>query len=156
MWKKIGHQPKMKAGEALPASQYKELDLAHEPAMPNSLELSEFQSFQVFQEISHHIKEVGAKFVKKVNAIFQMDITKNGKIIFQWTIDLKNGSGDMYPGSARVPADTFFTIPEPVFMELVLGKINPQKAFLTGKFKVSGKVLLGQKLERVFKDWAKV
>lgn len=40
-------------------------------------------------------------------------------------------------------------------MELILGKMNPQKAFLAGKFKVSGKVLLGQKLERVFKDWAK-
>ena len=93
--------------------------------------------------------------MKKVNAIFQLDITKDGKTVHQWTIDLKNGSGDMYLGPARLPADTVFTIPEPVFMELILGKMNPQKAFLAGKFKVSGKVLLGQKLERVFKDWAK-
>ncbi|EFB21946.1 hypothetical protein PANDA_021026, partial [Ailuropoda melanoleuca] len=155
MWKRINHQPKIKAVDGPQAGQFKELGAAQEPAMPHPLELSEFQSFSVFEDISHRIKEVGAQLVKKVNAIFQLDITKNGKTILQWTIDLKNGSGDMYPGSSRIPADTVFTIPEPVFMELVLGKMNPQKAFLAGKFKVRGKVLLGQKLERVFKHWAK-
>ncbi|KAM5176708.1 SCP2 sterol-binding domain-containing protein 1 [Callospermophilus lateralis] len=156
MWRRIDHQPKIKAGDAPQASQLKALGSARELAMPNPLELSAFQSFPVFEDISHHIKEVGGQLVKKVNAIFQLDITKDGKIILQWTIDLKSGSGDMYPGSSRLPADTVFTIPENVFMELVLGKMNPQKAFLAGKFKVSGKVLLGQKLERVFKDWAKI
>ncbi|XP_004472426.1 SCP2 sterol-binding domain-containing protein 1 [Dasypus novemcinctus] len=155
MWKRIDHQPKIKAGDGPQAGPFRELSSARGPAVPASLELSEFQSSLVFEDISRHIKEVGAQLVKKVNAIFQLDITKDGKMILQWTVDLKNGSGDMYPGSARLPADTIFTIPEPVFMELVLGKMNPQKAFLAGKFKVSGKVLLGQKLERVFKDWAK-
>ncbi|ELV13001.1 SCP2 sterol-binding domain-containing protein 1 [Tupaia chinensis] len=156
MWKRTDHQPKIKAGNGPQAGQLKTLGSAQEPAMPQPLELAELQSFSVFEDISHHIRETGAQLVKKVNAIFQLDITKDGKTILQWTIDLKNGSGDMYLGSARLPADTVFTIPEPVFMELVLGKVNPQKAFLAGKFKVSGKVLLGQKLERVFKDWAKL
>ncbi|XP_037666825.1 SCP2 sterol-binding domain-containing protein 1 [Choloepus didactylus] len=155
MWRRIDHQPKIKARDGPQASQFRDPSLAQEPAAPIPLELSEFQSSPVFEDISRHIKEMGAQLVKKVNAIFQLDITKDGKMILQWTVDLKNGSGDMYPGSAKLPADTVFTIPEPVFMELVLGKMNPQKAFLAGKFKVSGKVLLGQKLERVFKDWAK-
>ncbi|XP_069352518.1 SCP2 sterol-binding domain-containing protein 1 [Eulemur rufifrons] len=155
MWKRLDHQPKIKAGDGPQAGQFKALGSARETAVPLPLELSGFRSFSVFEDISHHIKQVGAQLVKKVNAIFQLDITKDGKTILQWTIDLKNGPGDMYLGSARLPADTVFTIPEPVFMELVLGKMNPQKAFLAGKFKVSGKVLLGQKLERVFKDWAK-
>ncbi|XP_016067440.1 PREDICTED: SCP2 sterol-binding domain-containing protein 1 [Miniopterus natalensis] len=155
MWKRTDHQPKIKAGDGPQVGQFKDLGSAREPAMPHPLELSEFQSLLVFEDISHHIKEVGAQMVNKVKAIFQLDITKDGKTILQWTIDLKNGSGDIYPGSAKFPADTVFTIPEPVFMELVLGKMNPQKAFLAGKFKVTGKVLLGQKLERVFKDWAK-
>ncbi|XP_076970954.1 SCP2 sterol-binding domain-containing protein 1 [Tamandua tetradactyla] len=155
MWRRIDHLPKIKAGDGPQAGPFRELSATRDPAVPRPLELSEFQSSPVFEDISRHIKEVGAQLVKKVNAIFQLDITKDGKMIFQWTVDLKNGSGDMYPGSARLPADTVFTIPESVFMELVLGKMNPQKAFLAGKFKVSGKVLLGQKLERVFKDWAK-
>lgn len=91
-----------------------------------------------------------------MNAIFQLDITKDGKTILQWTIDLKNGAGDMYLGSARLPADTVFIIPDSVFTELVVGKINPQKAFLAGKFKMRGKVLLSQKLERIFREWAKM
>ncbi|XP_007128110.1 SCP2 sterol-binding domain-containing protein 1 [Physeter macrocephalus] len=155
MWKRINHQLKIKAGDGPQVGQFKKLGSAQELTVPHPLALSEFQSFPVFVDMSHHIKEVGAQLVKKINAIFQLDITKNGKTILQWTIDLKNGPGNMYPGPARLPVDTVFTIPEPVFMELVLGKMNPQKAFLAGKFKVSGKVLLGQKLERVFKDWAK-
>ncbi|XP_059975875.1 SCP2 sterol-binding domain-containing protein 1 [Mesoplodon densirostris] len=155
MWKRIDHQLKIKTRDGPQASQLKELGPAQELTMPHPLAPSEFQSFPVFEDISYHIKEAGAQLVKKVNAIFQLDITKNGKTILQWTIDLKNGSGNMFPGPARLPVDTVFTIPEPVFMELVLGKMNPQKAFLAGKFKVSGKVLLGQKLQRVFKDWAK-
>ncbi|KAM4841607.1 SCP2 sterol-binding domain-containing protein 1 [Thomomys bottae] len=155
MWKRIDHQPKIKAGDGPQAGQFKALGSTQEPARPYTLELSESQSFLVFEDVSHHIKEMGPQLVKKVNAIFQLDITRDGKIILQWTIDLKNGSGDMYPGPARFPADTIFTISESIFMELVWGKMNPQKAFLAGKFKVSGKVLLGQKLERVFKDWAK-
>ncbi|XP_070238168.1 SCP2 sterol-binding domain-containing protein 1 [Bos mutus] len=155
MWKRIDHQLKIKAGDGSQAGQFKELGPGREPAVPHSLSLSEFQTIPVFEDISQHVKEVGDQLVKKVNAIFQLDITKDGKTVHQWTIDLKNGSGDTYRGPARLPADTIFTIPEPVFMELILGKMNPQKAFLAGKFKVSGKVLLGQKLERVFKDWAK-
>ncbi|XP_008061420.1 SCP2 sterol-binding domain-containing protein 1 [Carlito syrichta] len=155
MWRRFDHQPKIKTGDRRQAGPFKALGSAWEPAMPHPPELSGFQSSPVFEDIRHHIREVGAQLVKKVNAIFQLDITQDGKTALQWTIDLKNGSGDMYPGSARLPADTVFTIPEPVFMELVLGKMNPQKAFLAGKFKVSGKVLLGQKLEKVFKDWAK-
>ncbi|XP_078227592.1 SCP2 sterol-binding domain-containing protein 1 isoform X1 [Callithrix jacchus] len=127
MWKRSNHQPKIKAEDGPPAGQVKVLG--------SVLELSELQSFQVCEDIRLHIKEVGAPLVKKVNAIFQLDITKGGKTVLQWTIDLKNGSGDMYPGPARLPADTVFTIPEPVFMEMVLGKLNPQKAFLAGKFK---------------------
>uniref|UniRef100_A0A5F7ZPR7 SCP2 sterol binding domain containing 1 n=1 Tax=Macaca mulatta TaxID=9544 RepID=A0A5F7ZPR7_MACMU len=142
MWKRSGHQPKIKAEDGPLAGQFEVLGSVPEPAMPHPLELSELESFSVFEDIRLHIREVGAHLVKKVNAIFQLDITKDGKIILQWTIDLKNGSGDMYPGPARLPADTVFTIPEPVFMELVLGKMNPQKAFLAGKFKANEMVPL--------------
>ncbi|XP_006895722.1 PREDICTED: SCP2 sterol-binding domain-containing protein 1-like [Elephantulus edwardii] len=155
MWKRTDHSPKIKAADRSQAGHFKTVGSAQESAETHSLHLQDSQSFLVFEDFCRYIKEVGVQLVKKVNAIFQLDITKDGKTIQQWTVDLKNGPGDVYPGSARLPADTVFTIPEAIFMELVLGKMNPQKAFLAGKFKVSGKVLLGQKLERVFKDWAK-
>ncbi|XP_017655691.1 SCP2 sterol-binding domain-containing protein 1 [Nannospalax galili] len=155
MWKKTDPQPKIKAGDRPQTCQSKVLGSAPKPAMSHPLELSEFQSFPVFEDISHHIKEVGAQLVKRISAVFQLDITKDGKTVLQWTIDLKNGSGDTYLGSARVPADTVFTIPDSVFMEIIVGKMNPQRAFLAGTFKVRGKVLLSQKLERIFREWVK-
>ncbi|XP_005380993.1 PREDICTED: SCP2 sterol-binding domain-containing protein 1 [Chinchilla lanigera] len=155
MWKRMDHLSKIKAGDGFKVDEFKALGPASDPATPPLEDVSGLQSFPVLEGISHYIKDSGAQLVKKVNAIFQLDITKDGQTILQWTIDLKNRSGDMYPGPAGLPADTVFTIPESVFMELVLGKMNPQKAFLAGKFKVSGKVLLSQKLEKVFKDWAK-
>ncbi|OBS77951.1 hypothetical protein A6R68_19660, partial [Neotoma lepida] len=111
------------------------------------LRMRGFVGFSVFEDISHHIKEAGAQLVKKVNAIFQLDITKDGKTVLQWTIDLKNGSGDTYLGSARHPADTIFIIPDSVFMELAVGKMNPQKAFLAGKFKEAEGMEAGKKKE---------
>nr|XP_017519806.2 SCP2 sterol-binding domain-containing protein 1 [Manis javanica] len=143
MWKRNGHQPQIKAGDGLL------LGTGWAPATPYPLELSEFQSFPVFQGISYHLREEGDQLVKKVNAIFQLDITKDGKTILKWTINLKNSSGDIYPGSASLLADALFKIPEPLLMELVLGKTSPQKAFLAGKFKVSGKGLLGEGFQRL-------
>lgn len=39
----------------------------------------------MFEEIGCRIKEMGNELVKKVNAIFQWDITKDGKTAMQWS-----------------------------------------------------------------------
>ncbi|NXH19727.1 DHB4 enzyme, partial [Bucco capensis] len=110
----------------------------------------------VFEEIGRRIKEIGNELVKKVNAVFQWDITKDGKTATQWTIDLKNGSGAVYQGPARSSADTTFTLSDEDFMGVVQQKINPQKAFFSGKLKVKGNIMLSQKLEMILKDYAKL
>ncbi|XP_016279236.1 peroxisomal multifunctional enzyme type 2 isoform X2 [Monodelphis domestica] len=114
------------------------------------------QSTLVFEEIGRRIKDVGKELVKKVNAVFQWNITKHGQTAAQWTIDLKNGSGELYQGPARGSADTSFTLSDENFMEVVLGKLNPQKAFFSGKLQVKGNIMLSQKLEMILKDHAKL
>ncbi|XP_029475979.1 peroxisomal multifunctional enzyme type 2 [Rhinatrema bivittatum] len=114
------------------------------------------QSDLVFEEIGRRLKEVGNQLVKKVNAVFQWDITNSGKTAAQWTIDLKNGSGEVYRGPARCHADTFFTVSDQDFMEVTLGKLSPQKAFFSGKLKLKGNIMLSQKLELILKDYAKL
>ncbi|XP_042304608.1 peroxisomal multifunctional enzyme type 2 isoform X2 [Sceloporus undulatus] len=114
------------------------------------------QSDLVFQEIGRRIKEEGNQLVKKVNAIFQWNITKDEKTAVQWTIDLKNGSGELYQGPARGKADTIFTVSDEDFMDVVLGKINPQKAFMSGKLKVKGNIMLSQKLGTILQQYAKL
>ncbi|XP_074056990.1 peroxisomal multifunctional enzyme type 2 isoform X2 [Macrotis lagotis] len=114
------------------------------------------QSTLVFEEIGRRIKDVGKELVKKVNAVFEWNITKHGQTAAQWTIDLKNGSGELYQGPARGSADTIFTLSDEDFMEVVLGKLNPQKAFFSGKLRVKGNIMLSQKLEMILKDYAKL
>lgn len=42
-------------------------------------------------------------------------------------IDLKGGSGKVYQGPAKGSADATFTLSDEDFMEVVLGKLDPQK-----------------------------
>ncbi|KAM9330931.1 peroxisomal multifunctional enzyme type 2 [Gastrophryne carolinensis] len=122
----------------------------------DSIQDTGLQSNLVFEEIGRRIKDVGNELVKKVNAVFQWEIIKDGKPAAEWTIDLKNGSGDVYRGKARSRTDTTFTLSDQDFMDLVLGKLNPQKAFFAGKLKVKGNIMLSQKLEMILKDYAKL
>ncbi|XP_030423714.1 peroxisomal multifunctional enzyme type 2 isoform X1 [Gopherus evgoodei] len=161
MWKegnRIHIQTKVKeTGEVAIAGAYVDLtSTLDKPSAKEPIKASGLQSNLVFEEIGRRIKEVGSQLVKKVNAIFQWDITKDGETAAQWTIDLKNGSGEVYRGPAQGSADTTFTLSDQDFMEVVLGKINPQKAFFSGKLKVKGNIMLSQKLEMILKDYAKL
>ncbi|XP_066480577.1 SCP2 sterol-binding domain-containing protein 1 [Tiliqua scincoides] len=120
-----------------------------------SVKAASLQSDLIFEEIGHRIKEVGSQLVKKMGAIFQWDIMIGGKRVAQWTLDLKTGSGEIYQGTACKPPDTVFTLSDHDFMELVLGKLKPQRAFLVGKVKVKGNIMLGHKLETILKEYVK-
>ncbi|XP_006010793.1 peroxisomal multifunctional enzyme type 2 isoform X2 [Latimeria chalumnae] len=161
MWKegsRIHFQTKIKeTGEVSLAGAYVDLvETSDKSVVKESIVAEGLQSDLVFAEIGRRIKDVGKEMVKKVNAVFQWDIKKDGKTRVQWTIDLKNGSGDVYKGAARGQADTTFTLSDEDFMEVVLGKLNPQKAFFAGKLKVKGNIMLSQKLEMILKDYAKL
>lgn len=47
--------------------------------------------------------------------------------LFFPAIDLKNGSGKVYQGPAKDSADVTITLSDEDFMEVVLGKLDPQK-----------------------------
>uniref|UniRef100_A0A8C7ZRT8 Peroxisomal multifunctional enzyme type 2 n=1 Tax=Oryzias sinensis TaxID=183150 RepID=A0A8C7ZRT8_9TELE len=114
------------------------------------------QSELVFAEIGRRIKDLGSELVKKVNAVFGWEITKDGKKAAQWTIDLKNGSGSLHKGPYTGKADVTITISDEDFMEVVKGNLMPQKAFFSGKLKMRGNIMLSQKLEVILKDYAKL
>ncbi|GAA6010018.1 hypothetical protein JCM10207_007521 [Rhodosporidiobolus poonsookiae] len=87
--------------------------------------------------------------MKKVNGIFEMRV-KGGKKEGIWTIDLKK-KGEVYQGAAKPKADVTISLSDETFQQLADNKINGQKAFMSGKLKVKGNIMLATKLDTVLK-----
>lgn len=70
-------------------------------------------------------------------------------------IDLK--CAELYEGKPRnSAADTTITVSDEDFVSLALGKLNPQVAFMKGKLKITGNIMLTQKLVPLLKTEAKL
>lgn len=101
-------------------------------------------SNEVFKRIEERVNADPAT-VKKINAVFVYVITKDKKEAAKWTLDLKTAKvfqGE--PSSGK--ADCTITMEDSDMVDMALGKLNPQVAFMKGKLKVKGNVMLTQKL----------
>ncbi|CAF3367795.1 unnamed protein product [Rotaria socialis] len=94
--------------------------------------------------------------VKKIGAIIQFDITKDGKFQHSWIIDGKQGF--IYDGKPTegTTAQVTITVDDNDFVELALGNANAPALFAKGKLKVKGNVMLAQKLSTLFKEQSKL
>ena len=111
---------------------------------------SSIQSSALFKEIRDAVKEDPSS-VNKIKNIFVYVITDNGgKELGKFTLDFKSAPPAVYPGDCKAgtPAVTV-TVSDQVFMDLAAGKENPQKAFMAGKIKAKGNIMLLQKMQSV-------
>lgn len=70
-------------------------------------------------------------------------------------LDLK--SPDVYEGAPKSgKADTTMTVGDGDLVEIASGTLNPQVAFLKGKLKITGNIMLAQKLGPLLKSEAKL
>ncbi|ORY31660.1 SCP2 sterol-binding domain-containing protein [Naematelia encephala] len=87
--------------------------------------------------------------IKKTNGIFQITVKNAQGKEATWVIDLKN-EGKVSKGPTKKP-DVTMNLSDDTFIQLADGKLNGQKAFMTGALKVKGNVMLATKLDGVLK-----
>ncbi|SOV06050.1 uncharacterized protein UDID_19257 [Ustilago sp. UG-2017a] len=88
---------------------------------------------------------------KKTNGCFGMHVKNAGGKELVWTIDLKKNA-EAYEGKAKGKADVTINLSDDTFIDLADGKVNGQKAFISGKLKVKGNIMLATKLDNVLKS----
>ncbi|CAK1551482.1 unnamed protein product [Leptosia nina] len=115
----------------------------------------DLKSDSLFAKIQEGIKENPDK-AKSVGAVYLYNITNNGKTVKQWTLDLKS-SISVYQGEPKTgKADTTLTLSDDDMIEIAAGTLSPQVAYLKGKIKISGNIMLAQKLGPLLKSGAKL
>uniref|UniRef100_A0A182MEE7 SCP2 domain-containing protein n=1 Tax=Anopheles culicifacies TaxID=139723 RepID=A0A182MEE7_9DIPT len=122
---------------------------------PNMTAAVDLQSDAVFAGIKDRVAENEAK-AKAINAVFLYKITSGGKVAKEWVLDLKNAKVYEGPVQGGGKADTTMTIADGDMLELALGKLQPQTAFMKGKLKITGNIMLAQKLAPLLKTEAKL
>jgi putative sterol carrier protein len=115
------------------------------------------QVSDLFQQMKDGIGSLPAdekkKIISQTKGIFQFDISggEGGKKQ-TWTLDLKNDGAVIAGTHPSEKADITIAVSDDDFLAMSTGKLNGQKAFMSGKIKVKGKMMLATKLDTVLKS----
>lgn len=82
-----------------------------------------------------------------LNKTFQWNIT--GDEAGKWALKVANGTGEIIPGGVEKP-DITFTVSDKDWLAIAEGKLDAMNAFMTGKLKVSGDMMLAMRLQQLF------
>lgn len=118
-------------------------------ALPNNVAASNPQDFKVFKYmkiLEEAMENDPDNLIEKVRGIYGFKV-RNGPAGAEgyWVINAKEGKGKVtYDGKEK--PDVSFTVSDDDVVDLISGKLNPQKAFFQGKIKIQGNMGLAMKL----------
>ena len=129
-----------------------------------------FKSEAIFQAIEDALKTDGKTLVPKVKGVYCFSVTggPDGKTQ-KWIVDAKNGNGSVTKdGDGKIvssfynsklirtfisaKSDVTITMTDNDLFDLMMGKLNSQKAFFQGKLKIKGNMGLAMKLQEFQKN----
>jgi putative sterol carrier protein len=99
---------------------------------------------EVFDTIQSRFKPAAAAGVKKT---LQWNIS--GAEAGQWTIRIANQTCEVSQGPAEKP-DLTLTLADQDWIAIAEGRLNPMSAFMSGKIKAAGDLMLATKLQNLF------
>ena len=91
---------------------------------------------------------VNADAAKGMNSTIQFNLSGDGG--GQWYVGIKDGKADVSKGTASSPNMTL-SMTSSDYVDMILGKLNGQMAFMSGKLKISGDMGLAMKMQSLFK-----
>nr|CAD7458561.1 unnamed protein product [Timema tahoe] len=105
-----------------------------------------FNASAMFRVLEIAMKEDKENLISKVRGIYGFKV-KNGPGGKEgyWIVNAKTGKGSVEFNGKTKP-DVTFIIDDNDLVELISGKLNPQKAFFQGKIKIQGNMSLAMKL----------
>jgi len=89
-----------------------------------------------------------ADAAKGLDAVFQFDITGEGG--GNWNVAVKSGACEVQEGKAASPTVTL-TMSSDTWLGMVNKQINGIQAFMSGKLKLNGDMLLAQRIPDLFR-----
>ncbi|RKO96426.1 hypothetical protein CXG81DRAFT_14865 [Caulochytrium protostelioides] len=119
-----------------------------------SVDATGFKSGAIFQQLKDGLEALPSSErdaqAKKVNAVFLIIIKNSEGKEQPWTLDFKKGA-TVTKGQPSGKADITIRTSDETFQDLSTGKLNGQKAFMSGKLKVTGNIMLATRLDSVLK-----
>src|SRR6184192_353405 len=98
---------------------------------------------EIFDQMSANLNPDAAK---GMNATIQFNLS--GDTGGQWYVAIKDGKADVSKGTAPSPN---MTLSAQDYVDMIMGKLNGQMAFMSGKLKISGDMGLAMKMQSLFK-----
>ena len=97
---------------------------------------------KVFEENIAGRLERKPELVEQIGAKYKFEVTGDGG--GTWLVDLSEGGGSVSAGDGE--ADCHITVDSADFLAIINGELNGQMAFMSGKLKVQGDMMLAMKL----------
>ena len=99
---------------------------------------------ELFEAMPSHFNAAAAAGMTKT---FQWNIT--GEQASVWAFKIVNGAGELVPGGVEKP-DITITVSDKDWLAIAEGKLDAMNAFMTGKLKVAGDMMLAMRLQQLF------
>ena len=99
---------------------------------------------ELFEQMAKRYNAAAGKGLTKT---FQWNIT--GDEAGVWAFKIVNGQGELIPGGVEQP-DITITVADKDWISIVEGKLATRSAFMSGKLKVSGEMMLAMRLQQLF------
>ncbi|KAF9911871.1 hypothetical protein EC991_001775 [Linnemannia zychae] len=136
---------------------FRSLGMGPAPGKESELHYDGFESSYLILQIAEYLNVMTdaekKEFVAKTRGIYLIRVKNAEGKTATWTMDMKNVPPTIKKGKVDgVKPDLTVDCKDKDFMDLFMGKVTAQKAFMTGRFKVKGAIMLGVKLDSIMKE----